>query len=62
MACIFSRHSPWLLILDGTQVSHTRSPSLLRFNLLLIPKVSILSEQMKFCFSQNPFFLILTKE
>ena len=52
----------WLLILNGSQVSHTRSPSLLRLNLLLIPKVSILSEQMKFCFSQNIFFLILTKE
>ena len=43
----------------STQVSHTRSPSLLRLNLLLIPKVSILLEQMKFCFSQNTFFLIL---
>ena len=46
----------------STQVSHTRSTSLLRLNLLLIPKVSILSEQMEFCFSQNTFFLILTKE
>ena len=36
------------------------SPSLLSLNLLLIPKVSILSEQMEFCFSQNTFFLILT--
>ena len=46
------------------RVSHSRncSPSLLRLNLLLIPKVSILLEQMKFCFSQNTFFLILTKE
>ena len=49
-------------ILNGSQVSHTGSPSLLRLNLLLIPKVSILSEQMKFCFSQNTFFLILAKE
>ena len=46
----------------STQVSHTRSPSHLSINLLLIPKVSNLSEQMKFCFSQNTFFLILTKE
>ena len=38
------------------------SPSRLKLNLLLIPKVSILSEQMEFCFSQNSFFLILTKE
>ena len=37
----------------STQVSHTRSPSLLSLNLLLIPKVSILSEQMKLCFCQN---------
>ena len=42
----------------STQVSHTRSPSLLRLNLLLIPKVSILSEQMKFYFSHvtQPLF------
>ena len=59
---VFIHQPPWLLILNGSQVSHTRSPSLLSFNLLLIPKVGILSEQMKFCFSQNTFFLILTKE
>ena len=62
LVCVFIHQPPWLLILNGSQVSHTRSPSLLRLNLLLIPKVSILSEQMKFCFSQNTFFLILTKE
>ena len=45
---------------NGSQVSHTGSPSLLRLNLLLIPKVSILLEQMKFCFRQSTFFLILT--
>ena len=61
LACVFNHHPPWLLILmapdpHGTRVSHTRSPSLLRFNLLLIPKVSIQSEQIKFCFSQNTFF------
>ena len=45
------------------------SPTLAGERLLLIPKVSILSEQtisithsMKFCFSQNTFFQILTKE
>ena len=59
----FFIHQPlWLLILNGSQVSHTRSPSLLRLNLLLILKVSTLLEQMKFCFSQDTFFLILTKE
>ena len=62
LVCVFIHQPPWLLILNGSQVSHTGSPSLLRLNLLLIPKVSILSEQMKFCFSQNAFFLILTKE
>ena len=59
---VFIHQPPWLLTLNGSQVCHTRSPSLLRLNLLLIPKVSILSEQMEFCFSQNTFFLILTKE
>ena len=62
LACLFIHQPPWLLILNGSQVSHTRSPSLLSLNLLLILKVSILSEQMEFCFSQNTFFLILTKE
>ena len=54
-------HPPWLLqhMLSGKP--HW-SPSLPSLNLLLIPKVSILSEQMEFCFSQNTFFLILTKE
>ena len=51
----------WLLELMLLGKSHW-SPSLLSLNLLLIPKVSILSEQMKFCFSQNTFFLIPTKE
>ena len=50
LACVFGPHPPWLLLLDGSQVSHTRSPSHLSINLLLIPKVSMLSEQMKFCF------------
>ena len=36
------------------------SPSLLILNLLFIPEVSILLEQMVFWFSQNAFFLILT--
>ena len=62
LVCVFIHQPPWLLILNGSQVSHRRSPSLLSFNLLLIPKVSILSEQVKFFFSQNTFFLILTKE
>ena len=62
LVCVFIYQPPWLLILSDSQVSHTRSPSLLRLNLLLIPKVNILSEQMEFCFSQNTFFLILTKE
>ena len=48
---VFIRQPPWLLILRGSQVRHTRSPSHLSINLLLIPKVSILSKQMKFCFS-----------
>ena len=59
---VFIHQPPWLLILRGSQVRHTGSPSHLSLNLLLIPKVSILSEQMEFCFSQNTFFLILTKE
>ena len=62
LVCVFIHQPPWLLILNGPQVRHTRSPSLLSLNLLLIPKVSILSEQMEFCFSQNTFFLILTEE
>ena len=62
LVCVFIHQPPWLLILNGSQVRHTRSPSLLSLNLLLIPKVSILSEQMEFCFSQNTFFLILTEE
>ena len=48
---IFIHQPSWLLILRGSQVRHPRSPSHLSINLLLIPKVSILSEQMKFCFS-----------
>ena len=39
LVCVFIHQPPWLLILNGSQVSHTRSPSLLNFNLLLIPKV-----------------------
>ena len=50
---VFIHQPPWLLILNGSQVSHTRSPSLLSFK-----GGCILSEQMKFCFSQNTFFLI----
>ena len=48
---VFIHQPPWLLILRGSLVRHTRSPSHLSINLLLIPKVSILLEQMKFCFS-----------
>ena len=48
---VFIHQLPWLLILRGSQVRHTRSPSHLSINLLPMPKVSILSEQMKFCFS-----------
>ena len=62
LVCVFIHQPPWLLILNGSQVSHTGPPSRLRLNLLLIPKVSILSEQMEFCFSQSTFYLILTKE
>ena len=61
LACVFSHNPPWLLIHMHSGKPHW-SPSLLRLNLLLIPKVSILSEQMKFCFSQNTFFLILTAD
>ena len=60
LVCVFIHQPPWLLILNGSQVCHTRSPSLLSLNLLLILKVSTLSEQMVFCFSQNTFFLIYT--
>ena len=62
LVCVLIHQPPWLLILKGSQVRHTRSPSLLSLNLLLILKVSILSEQVEFCFSQNIFFLILTEE
>ena len=49
---VFSHQPPWLLILQhGSQVFHTRSPSLLSLNLLFILQVSILSEQMVFCVS-----------
>ena len=55
-----SLHGSWSS--TALRLATLSSPSLLRLNLLLIPRVSILSEQMKFCFSQNTFFLILTKE
>ena len=48
---VFIHQHPWLLIPRGSWVRHTRSPSHLSINLLLILKVSILSKQMKFCFS-----------
>ena len=42
--------------------SVTTSPTLAGERMLFILQVSILSEQMEFCFSQNTFFLILTEE
>ena len=39
----------------STQVSHTRSPSQLSINLLLIPKESNLLEQMKFALAKTHF-------
>ena len=49
---VFIHQPPWLLILQhGSQVRHTRSPSLPSLNLLFILQVSIMLEQMMFCFS-----------
>ena len=55
LVCVFIHQPPWLLIFNGSQVRHTRSPSLLSLNLILIPKVSILSEQMGFALAKTHF-------